>query len=133
MGTALKSELLRIKDLEENIKALNQILERENARLKSLQEECNHDIIIVADILSPGYSIEAKCLFCGKHFSSPHSLRELPEKNILEVCFSKKFYDYSVNAIYNCIIDKSTSIAYHNPNITKNELYDKLKKFSEEN
>ena len=133
MEMTLESKLLRIKDLEANIKALKQILERENARLESLQEECKHDIVVVAAILSPGYSIEAKCLFCGEHFSLPHSLRELPRENILEACYCQKFCDHSVNDIYKDIIAKSIFIARHNPNITKNELYNKLKKLLEEN
>ena len=129
----LNDELLYIRSLEKNIKASKEILEREEKRLETLQEECSHDIVIVAKVISTGYSLKAKCLFCGKHFSTPHELREIPNKNKLEACFCKKLQMLSTNEIYDCIEHKSDSIILHsNDNLTKDELYYELKKFLEE-
>ena len=133
MKKTLHNELLYIRDLELNIKSLKEVLQREEKHLESLQEECNHDIVIVAKVISLGYSIRAKCLFCGEDFSLPHSLRELPNENILEPCFCKKFNEYSEEDIYNAIKQKAKYITKQTPDITKDKLRDELKKFLEEN
>ena len=134
MNKTLYDELLYVRDLELNIKSLKEILQREEKRFESLQEECSHDIVIVAKVLSPGYSIEAKCLFCGENFSIPHSLRKLPNENTLEACYCKKFAGYPTKDIYNAIERKARCITKsQTPDITMDKLRDELKKFLQEN
>lgn len=128
MSMSLRIKLFKIQDLESNIKIAKKTYEEEISRLKKLQENCNHEIVIVATT-NPGYSVKAKCLFCGKHFSTPHDLRELPNKSILEACYCKKFEGYSEDKIYSCITRRATSIVHTNSNITVNELYDELQKY----
>ena len=126
MSMDLRIKLMRIQDLEANIKATEEIYKRETARLEKMQEECNHEIVIVAGVPNPGYSVRAKCLFCGKHFSTPHDLRELPNKNLLDAYSCKKFEYYSENEIYNYITHQVNSITYKNSDVTIDELRDEL-------
>lgn len=133
MKKTLKDELLYIKNLEANIKASSQILKREESRLEALQEECKHDIVIVAEVPSPGYIVKAKCLFCGKLFSSPHSLRELPNINtLIEACYCKKLQYDSENEIYEFITFQAEIAILKNPDITKKELGEYLEQLLKE-
>lgn len=129
MKKTLKDELLYIKNLELNIKAASQILKRKQSRLESLQDECCHDIVIVAKVISIGYSLKAKCLFCGKHFSTPHELREIPNKNNLEACYCEKFQYSSESEIYDFITSQAEIAILKNPDITKKELGEYLEQF----
>lgn len=124
----LRIKLMRIKDLEANIEIAKKTYEEEISRLEKLQENCSHEIVIVVSS-NPGYSVKAKCLFCGKHFSTPHDLRELPNKSLLEACYCKRFKGYSEDQINGCITLKSYSITRKNSNITIDELRDELQQF----
>lgn len=128
MSMDLRIKLMRVQDLEANIKAAKEIYKRETARLEKIQESCNHEIVIVA-ATNIGYSVKAKCIFCGEHFTSPHDLRKLPNKSLLEACFCKKFEGYSEDEIYCSITRRANSISRKNSNITIDELRDELQKF----
>lgn len=127
MSMDLRIKLMRVQDLESDIKKANEIYKGRTAALERMQNNCNHEIVIVASA-NPGYSVEAKCIFCGKHFTSPHDLRELPNKSLLEACYSNKFEGYSKDEIYSSITRKANSIARKNSNITIDELRDELQK-----
>lgn len=128
MSMDLRIKLMRIKDLEANIEIAKKTYEEEISRLEKLQENCTHEIVIVGSS-NPGYSVKAKCLFCRKHFSSPHDLRELPNKNLLEACYCKRFKGYPEDQINSCITLKAYSITRKNSNITIDELRDELQQF----
>lgn len=128
MSMDLRIKLMRIKDLEANIEIAKKTYEEEISRLEKLQENCTHEIVIVGSS-NPGYSVKAKCLFCGKHFSTPHDLRKLPNKSLLEACYCNRFEGYSEDEINSCITSMANSIVRKNSNITVTELYDELQKF----
>lgn len=127
MSMDLRIKLWRLLYIEASLKLAKKDYEKEFSRLEELQENCKHELVIVASA-NPGYSVEAKCIFCGKHFTSPHDLRELPNKSLLEACYFNKFEGYSKDEIYSSITRKANSIARKNSNITIDELRDELQK-----
>lgn len=60
----------------ENLEAEIKNLRRKEEELDKMQSECKHEIVIVLDEHNC-YSIEAKCLFCGRMFYDPRALREV--------------------------------------------------------
>ena len=130
MNKALLNSILETECLEETIEKLNNNLRQEKENLEKKQEECKHNIVIVAEC-NPGYSVKARCLFCGKHFHTPHDLREISEHELLEVCFSKRYQGYTGNQIYLDITKSAKKILQQNSSMTYNQLYQNLKKLLE--
>ncbi len=109
------------------------IIEKKKRELKTelekLQENCEHNIIIVARV-NPGYEVWSKCLFCGKYYNVPHELREIPNHIVLDAYNYKRFKCfYSDEEIYSIITNKAKEYLSENPNMQSKQLAQKLENF----
>lgn len=109
------------------------LLEKKKQKLQTeldeLQEKCEHTIIIVT-MVNFGYCVKAKCLFCNKHYNTPHALREIPNHITLDAYNYKNLeYVYSDEEIYSTITSKAKEFLQETPTMSCNQLAKKLNTF----
>lgn len=126
---SLLDSILRSKSLEESINMLKQDLKLKESELEKMQSTCTHGIVIVSEIVSQGHSIKAQCLFCGKSFSTPHELRELPNRESVLGAYSfRQFKNVSSETIYESVTEKAKIILKNNRNLSEKQLLEHLTK-----
>ena len=125
----LFDDISRSEELRKELSMLEKKKEELKVELEILQEDCEHSIIIVTNV-NPGYSIRARCLFCGKRYYIPHELREIPNHIDLDAykynCFRHVFLD---REIYDIITNRAKEYLVENPDIQSKQLAQKLENY----
>ena len=131
MNKLLIDNISHSNELCNELAMLEKKKERLQTELDELQEKCEHRIIIVT-MVNFGYSVRAKCLFCNKHYNTPHALREIPNHITLSAYTYKKLkHVYSDQEIYSIITSKAKEFLQESPTMDCNQLAQKLNAFFE--
>ncbi len=129
MNTLLIDNISCSDELCNELAILKKKEEKLQAQLDDLQEKCGHPIIIVA-MVDFGYAVNAKCLFCNKHYNTPHELRKIPNYIALDAWAYKKLKDvYFDKEIYSIITSKAKEFLQENPTIDSKQLAQNLNAF----
>lgn len=128
MSKQLIDNIFRFEELCNELAMLEKKQKELKTELEKLQEDCEHSIIIVAKV-NPGYAVWAKCLFCNKHFYTPHELRDIPNHILLEAWKYDKLKYYSDDEKYSIITSKAKEFVEEDTTITSKQLAQKLETF----